>query len=162
MNVEIVSQPRRCIVGFKTEAPLRDLGRLVPEAWLKLVAELDRIHRKVEAEVFYGIFPESDQLHDGRSGLYTYWVGVEVEELEAVPQGMEAVTIPAQRYAMTTCRGPAEDIWRAYGRVREWLRAEGWTTNADSFGFERYDSRRQRVTPPYQLFDFDIYKPLKD
>lgn len=87
----------------------------------------------------------SDQLRGGQNGVYTYWVGTEVKKLDKVPHGMSTLTIPGQTYALTTIRGGADQIDSTYIALVQWIQAPGRATNPNSFGFNRYDNRRQKV-----------------
>lgn len=40
--------------------------------------------------------------------------------------------------------------------------AQVMQSDSNAWSFERYDDRRQPVTPPYEHFDYDIFKPLKE
>lgn len=148
------------LVAIKIVGRRSELSHRVPPAWLELVRRSDEIPDKVDSNMFYGVFPESDQVQGGQSGVFTYWVGTEVKVFGRVPSGMCTLTVPGQTYAMATVRGGAEQIDPTYIGLGRWIGDRGHGTNPESFGFERYDTRRQPVTPPYEHFDYDIFKPL--
>lgn len=76
--------------------------------------------------------------------------------------GMHALVIPARRYATTTCIGDVDAIERAYAELARWITENGLHADRAGLGLERYDVRRQRPTPPYDRFDYDILRPLAD
>jgi len=57
-------------------------------------------------------------------------------------------------------RGTAEALDAAYMGLSRWLQAQGRRSAPGAFVLERYDQRRQRVTPPYERFDDDLLTPL--
>lgn len=98
---------------------------------------------------------ESDQ-----DGDYTYFIGEEVESLDAIPEGFEALTIPAQDYAkFTTEPAPMPDV------VRDaWFSI--WKMTDKDFGgkrryatdFEIYDERAS----DHQNIVMDLYIGLEE
>lgn len=158
--MEIVALGELKLVAIKVVGRRSELSERVPVAWVDLVNRLDAIAHKVDPDLFYGIFPEAHQANDGENGIHTYWVGTEVSQFGTLLPGMESLTIPAQSYAMATVRGGHDQIVTTYTELFGQLRAQGLATNLGSYGFERYDQRRAPVTPPYERFDYDIFKPL--
>ncbi|PTL76730.1 GyrI-like domain-containing protein [Vitiosangium sp. GDMCC 1.1324] len=161
MDVREVSRGEIKLVGLEVVGRRQELSQRVPMAWLELTRGLEAIRHKVDPALFYGVSPESDHLHGGQSGVYSYWVATEVSAFESVPATMTTLLVPAQRYAVTTCKGGAEQIEPTYIGLAQWLAASGSKTRADAYAFELYDVRRQRPTPPYERFDYDIYRPLE-
>ncbi|MGE5591708.1 MAG: GyrI-like domain-containing protein [Bacillota bacterium] len=160
MDVSLVTLDEIKLVAIKVVGRRSELSHRVPLAWLDLVNYLDAIPHKVSPDLFYGVFPESDHLNDGQNGVHTYWVGTHVNLIGEVPLGMSTLTIPAQTYVTATVQGGVEQIEATYLALGRWLKGNGRRTNPDAYGFERYDNRRQKVTPPYERFDYDIFKPL--
>ena len=72
------------------------------------------------------------------AGNYTYIMGSFVTSLAAVPEGMKARNVPAQKYAMFTVKGSGKHIiefWRN-------LWSKQWTfERAFTFDYELYDER---------------------
>ncbi|HWI61139.1 MAG TPA: GyrI-like domain-containing protein [Symbiobacteriaceae bacterium] len=161
MEASLVTLNEIKLVAMKVVGRRSELSHRVPPAWLELVRRMNEIPDKVDPHLFYGVFPEADHLQGGQNGVFTYWVGTEVTEFGPVPSGMTTLTLPGQTYAMATVRGGAEQIDPIYIGLGGWIGEQGRATNPEGFGFERYDSRRQPVTPPYERFDYDIFKPLQ-
>jgi AraC family transcriptional regulator len=95
---------------------------------------------------------------DGAEGEgITYVAAVEVERIDAVPEGMVALTLPARRYAVWTHRGPIstfpDTVKQVFGR---WL-AESKLPHAQAPDFEWYDDR---FDPATEQGEIDIYVPL--
>lgn len=160
MEISLVTLDEIKIVAIKVVGRRSELSHRVPMAWLDLVNRLDMIPNKVNPDLFYDAYPETDHLTDGVNGIHTNYVGTQVSDFSDLPAGMVSLTIPARTYATVTVRGGADQIYPTYLSVSQWLREHGRRTDPEAFGFERYDNRRQRVTPPYDRFDYDIFKPL--
>lgn len=160
MNPQIITVPALQIVAIKVVGRHSELSHRVPIAWLDLTNRLDQIPHKVDPTVFYGLFPESDQLNDGQNGVFTYWVGTAVSEFADLPEGMVTLTVPEQRYVVATVKGDKEAITQAYTGLFGWLKEQRQQTAADRLGFELYETDRMAIVPPYDHFDYDIYKPL--
>ncbi|WP_437603069.1 hypothetical protein WMF28_15730 [Sorangium sp. So ce590] len=52
------------------------------------------------------------------------------------------------RIARALCRG-----------LSRWIEAQGKRADAQALCIERYDERRQEVTPPCERFDYEVWKP---
>lgn len=160
MKVSVVSRGELTLVGLKVVGRRSELSHRVPLAWARLVASLNTISHAVHPDVLYGVFPESDHQREGDDGVYSYGVCVEVGQQGTLPDGMSAWVLPPSAYAMGTVKGDASAINATYLRLAEWVAEQGWTTDTRACCFERYEQHRQRVTPPYEHFDYDIFKPL--
>jgi predicted transcriptional regulator YdeE len=161
MNIREVSRGDLTLVGIPVVAPFQELGQRVPSAWRELLNQVKDLPHRVDPELFYGVFRDPEPSREGQPALYTYWVTTEVSAREALPPGLSALSVPARRYAVMTCQGGPERIQPAYLALAEWITAKGYRPRPESLGLELYDARRQRLTPPYEAFDFDIYKPLE-
>lgn len=160
MNVSVVSREEIKLVGLKVVGRRSELSHRVPLAWTELIARLPSIPNIVNREVFHGVSPESDFLRGHSDGVHTYSVCVEVATLDSVPEGMSPWVLPPREYAMSRVQGDASAIDAAYLGLARWMAETGRKTDAQAYSLERYDVTRQRVTPPYERFDYDILKPL--
>jgi predicted transcriptional regulator YdeE len=160
MNVSVVSLGEIRLVGLKVVGRRSELSHRVPMAWLELVSRLESIPHVVDRDVFHGAFLEGDHLGASADGVYTYWACTEVRGAETPPDGLLSLVLPARTYATAHVQGTAAAIDATYVALAQWLEAQGRRTDADAYGLERYDQRKQRVTPPYERFDYDILKPL--
>ncbi|WP_437585831.1 GyrI-like domain-containing protein [Sorangium sp. So ce1000] len=160
MNVSVVTRGELRLVGIKVVGRRSELSHRVPLAWLELVDRLESVPHRVERSVLYGAFPESDHRRASNDGVYTYWVCTEVSTSGALPEGMQPLVIPARTYAIARVEGTAEAIEATYLGLSRWIEAQGKRADAWAWCLERYDERRQRVTPPYERFDYEVWKPL--
>lgn len=155
MDVRIVEVESKKLVCIRVVGRRQELSHRAPLAWIELVENLDSIEHRAEPDVFYGAFAEADHSGDGH---YRYWVGVEVSTFGARPPSMVELEIPGGAFAVATIRGGADRIDPAYRATSELLASRGI---GGPYGFERYDTRRQRPTPPYEGFDYDVYRPVE-
>lgn len=162
MGITVVALGGMRIAAIKVIGRQSELSHRVPMAWLELKRRAPEIAGIVDPGRFYGVFPEFDQLENGANGVFTYWVGIQVADSSAIPEGFETLAIPSRNYASTTVQGGGERIQATYLELARWLRENGRRTDRDSLGFELYDETRQKVTPPYERFDYEIYRPLAD
>jgi hypothetical protein len=54
-------------------------------------------------------------------------------------------------------QGEPGAIDASYTRLYRWIADHALATDPDAWSLERYDQRRQKVTPPYLRFDYDIF-----
>ena len=112
----------------------------------------DQIPSRIHPGVTYCIYTDYESDHHGN---YTYFIGEEVNSFASVPDDLETVTIPAQKYAKFTngpgsmpdvIRKPWEQIWQMtpadFGGKRRYLT-----------DFEIYDERSR----DHQNVILDIY-----
>ncbi|NVJ17516.1 GyrI-like domain-containing protein [Myxococcus sp. AM010] len=160
MNVSIVSRGEIKLVGIKVVGRRSELSHRVPLAWLELLSRVDGLPGVVDRDLFHGCVPGSDHEQPGADPVYRYWVTTEVRDLDAVTDGLQTLMIPARDYAMTPVQGTADAINAAYSRLAAWLQAQGRRSEPAAYVLERYDQRRQPVTPPYERFDYELLTPL--
>ncbi|MEK8127720.1 GyrI-like domain-containing protein [Paenibacillus filicis] len=83
------------LVGLRVVCPGDQYAIEIPKATLQLENRLNEISCVANPEGFIGAFvvEELSEADDG------YWVCVEVDEFGHIPEGMDSLTIPAQKYA---------------------------------------------------------------
>ncbi|WP_437730431.1 GyrI-like domain-containing protein [Sorangium sp. So ce1335] len=161
MMVSVVTRGEIRLAGIKVVGRRSELSHRVPLAWIELVDRLDSVPHLVDRRVFHGAFPESDHQRAGNDGVYTYWACAEVSEGGALPEGLQPLVLPARTYAVARVEGTAEAIEATYVGLARWVEAQGRRVDAQASCLERYDERRQKVTPPYERFDYEVWKPLE-
>jgi len=161
MPVTVVSLDAMKLVGLKVVGRRSELSHRVPLAWTELLARLDDLPHRVAPNIFYGVSPESDYLGDGADAVYTYWVCTEVSRCDTVAPGLATLHVAPATYAMARVVGAAEAIEPTYRGLAAWLAGHGRLTDGAAYSLERYDARKQPVTPPYTTFDYEVLKPLR-
>lgn len=111
--MELIEKETLILVGLPVAAHWRDLWVEMPKAWRTLFSRVDEIpHRTSEALVDASLHQEGE--------YYKQLVGARVSRVEHLPEGMEAVEIPAQRYLHHRHEGSLADIAQTFGRMYEW------------------------------------------
>ena len=159
MEVSSIRFEERKLVGIRVIGRRQELSHRVPLAWLDLVRMAPRIANRVDENVYYGVFVDVDHAGDGH---YRYWVATEVSSFGERPAELVELTIPAGIFASVTIEGGAERIDQAYVALAQAIAGAGGPAAASGYGFERYDVRRQAPTPPYERFDYDVFRPIED
>lgn len=67
------------------------------------------------------VFPDGANQVADPSAKFTKWAVVQVEDLDSVPEGMEAYTIDGGLYAVFQHNGPATDLSTVMYIFQEWL-----------------------------------------
>lgn len=129
----------------------------IPELWTRFAPRMYEIPHRSGVNTF-GVCVDADPASVDEVG-FTYVAGVEVERIDAVPEGMIALTIPAGTYAVFTHSG---HIARLSDTVKQiwgvWLPASPYR-HVSRPDFEAYDSRWDPTTG---LGEIDIYVPIAD
>jgi predicted transcriptional regulator YdeE len=149
----LVSLYGKYIVGWEVRTSNRDESSpdtaRIPPVWDRAREEnLGAIIRdQREPGVMLGAYTryQSDD-----KGPYSLIVGVEVEDLDNIPQGMTGITVLAQEYAVFTAVGEMPqaviDGWTA---VWKYFSDNTVLTRVFSTDFERYDSAKPGVIEIY-------------
>ncbi|WP_374056833.1 GyrI-like domain-containing protein [Rossellomorea sp. FM04394] len=122
------------LVGFRVVCPGDQYIIEIPKAAAKLRERVDEIQHSVDKQVQLGAFVAEDATAD----LDGYWVGVEVEKIEAIPLGMVSLTIPSQTYVSTFYQGTNHGIRDAYRDMHEWTELNGYARRRDLWHIERF------------------------
>lgn len=129
----------------------------IPELWTRFVARLDEIPFRHGTDT-YGLCVDADPAGGEEAG-FTYVAGVEVARIDAIPDGMMALTVPAGRYAVFTHRGHIsrlpDTVKQIWGR---WLPASPYR-HVRRPDFEHYDARWD---PQTGLGEIDVWVPIAE
>lgn len=128
----------------------------IGQLWGRFVARIDEIPGRVGMAT-YGVcrtLPGSA----AESERFTYIAGVEVETLEAIPDGMTGVDMPACTYAVFAYNGGlGEELPKTMQYIfGDWLPNSDFEISGDDF--EYYDDRFNPVTGKGTFY---IYLPVK-
>ena len=151
MQPRIVAKERFHVVGLSGRFVPFDSR--IPELWSRFVPRIDEVPLRRGGHTLGVCIDDA-----GGEGI-TYVAAVEVERIDAVPDGMIALSVPARRYAVRTHRGSIarlpDTMKQVFGR---WL-AESKLPHAQAPDFEWYDDRFDPVSDEGEV---DIYVPLAD
>ena len=101
------------VAGYYVVAPLEELSAKVPaarERVLERVPEVDGRTGEHLLSVSLGV----------EDGVYTQFVGVEVEAGASRPEGMERLDLPSARWVRFDHHGVVQDIGSSFYTMRQW------------------------------------------
>ncbi|MGZ9585272.1 GyrI-like domain-containing protein [Paenibacillus marinisediminis] len=159
MNISLVTRPEMTAAVIQTEQNGFDVRR----GWRYIQTLLQDHPNRTSMDYGFVFVPEWQWV----TGVNMLWVGVEVNSTDALPAGVETITIPARDYAKITVKGDRIHSERAYVALNSWFGRQGYTrdTSEGSIGFEA--NRLHPINPfdipadKIQSFDYDIYAPIK-
>lgn len=156
MEPRIVRRPAFLVVGMAGRFTTATTSR-IPELWERFAPRMaDVPHRRGTHTL--GVCVDADPGTIDDAG-FTYVAGVEVERVGDLPDGMIALTLPANAYAVFTHAGHLsrlpDTVKQVWGR---WLPALRYR-HVTAPDFELYDERFDPVTGDGEM---DIYVPVAD
>lgn len=129
----------------------------IPALWERFVARMEEIEGRKDEDVSYGLCTPCVPGPDGTEE-FTYTAAVEVEALDAVPDGFVGFTVPAQTYARFTHTGHISDIDKTIDAIWGTALRANLLQPTGGIEFERYDDRWDGATGTGPV---DIYVPVK-
>lgn len=155
MQGRIITKESFQIVGVSWTGPYT-MTRELPNLWKLFVGRVNEIPHQVRPGVF--ISPCHDRVTD-----LTCYIGVEVKTADQLPEGMIALTVPTQRYALFTHRGPINSAPATYQRAWKWIEKMGYQKDYSTLGLEVYDHRYNPAIHDPDAVDnaYDICIPIK-
>lgn len=109
MKHRIASLAEKKLVGKRLNMSLADAK--IGELWRSFMPEHKRIRNKVNQNfISLSVYPPGYFSDFHPSHRFERWAAVEVEDLEEVPEGMEAIVVPAGAYAVFLHKGPAAEF----------------------------------------------------
>lgn len=139
---------RNEVEGYHLQAPRWEVGRErliaglqarftaetrveIPKLWERFDQLRSKLSNTVGAEAF-GVCRACDEQG------FEYLAGVEVKAGAELPEGVESMLLPAQRYAIFTHHGPAPELSHTFNAIHsKWLPNSGHRP-AQAPSFERY------------------------
>ncbi len=123
---EIYEQPRMTLVGLRTvfysvDSEKNNIGAQLPPLWQAFLPRLQDVAHGVPDRCYGVVRQESED-----SDRLEYHAAIEVSQVDALPQGMVSLEVPAAAYAKFTHRGPAQHVDRTVSYVYStWLAQSG-------------------------------------
>lgn len=143
--------PEFTLIGISArtnnKAEIEGNGKIVPSLQRYFGDQLfDKIPARKKSGTTFCVYTHYESDH---TGDYTYFVGEEVSAVDQIPEGMERLVIPAQRYVkFTNGPGPMPAI------VQEpWFKI--WHMNDDELGGTR------RYLADFEVYDERAANPLR-
>jgi predicted transcriptional regulator YdeE len=121
----------------------------IPKAALALQNRIKDIRNVISPDQQIGAFivDASSNNEDG------YWICVEVEKFENIPDGMVSLTVPPQKYAVMTHDGPNHEIRNSYEILHEWIRENHYKRVLNTWHLELFHAYKNNDQLKVELFD---------
>jgi len=156
MEPRIVRLPAFHVVGMAGRFTPATTSH-IPLLWERFVPYMDRIPYRRGSHTL-GVCVDADPSTIEQDG-FTYVAGVEVERIGDVPEGLMALTVPANAYAVFTHTGHIayfpDTVKQVWGR---WLPASRYR-HVPAPDLEWYD---ERWNPETGEGEIDVYVPVAD
>ena len=149
-KVEICEKKAFAVVGIEMRTTNQNQKSLfqIPQFWQKFYQEriVGKIPEAVSSDIIYAVYSDYDE-----RGYYSTLLGVEVPIHSIIPEGLDYITVPSQRYAMIRAKGPLpHSIPKAWEHVFDHSFSPTRSFRVD---FEVYDARSRRL----QGAEVDLY-----
>jgi predicted transcriptional regulator YdeE len=152
---KIIERPSIRVAGFEFTAPytaFSEVEVLAPRLWLELLRRRAEIPY-VNSNIRLG-------LAQNRTDDFTYYVTLEVEHFENIPDDFIQMHIPSRTYALFTHYGSLdrEHVHSTYYSIYKWLDRNRYEQDKEALNIEHFDERFQ---PNSRNNQYDIYIPIK-
>lgn len=148
------------LVGIRGTTTLRE-NRL-PDIWRNFNSRIEEIKNRVEGVRGYGVCevdPDFNINEFDDNTLSTHFIGVEVNSIDELPEGMEAKVLCGGKYAIFSHKGKMNTLPMTYDYIwGTWVLCSGFEVDQRD-DFEFYDERF--LGPDNGLSEFFIYIPVK-
>ena len=106
--IEMVESEAICLLGYMGNT--RKGFFVIPGLWHKLHRIKDRLPNRICMDYLVGLNDYSKNFSfEERQPSFDYYASVEVSVLKQIPNRMQAITLPAGKYAVFTFRGKSQD-----------------------------------------------------
>ncbi len=137
------------LVGFRILCPGEQYVNEIPKATLQLSERISEISNVINPFQQIGAFVVEDET-DKEDG---YWICVEVNEYEDIPDDMITLTVPSQRYAVVRHKGPNNKIRNAYEDLHKWIEENNYLRLTNKWHLEKFNSWTDIEEVDVELFD---------
>lgn len=111
----------------------------IPALWQRFIQTEGSIPHKTDDHIIFGVYTKYASDYRGE---YSLLVSCEVNRLEDVPEGMQAMTLAAGKYLMFVAEGGMpQALVATWGQVWEYFSGEGEHKRAYTTDYERHDMR---------------------
>jgi predicted transcriptional regulator YdeE len=136
------------LVGFRVQCSGEQYINEIPKASIRLNERISEIKYVTKPSLQFGAFVvDSCSKEDG------YWVCVEVQKYEDIPDDMVSLTIPSQRYAVLRYKGPNYRIKDTYTNLHQWIEQNKYKRLKDKWHLEIFYSFRDTENVDVELLD---------
>lgn len=151
MQPTVLERPGFTVIGM--EAIFREDEDGYAQLWQRFIPREHEVTGKIDPAVSYGVcIPQAD-------GTLRYITGFEVSEDTIVPEAMTRFQVPAQRYAVFTHTGTAQQISTSFQVIHDHLLADHGLQAEHGVDLERYDARFDDPFDPAS--QMELYIPVR-
>lgn len=152
MEPKVVWKTSFTIVGLKWSDHQLNDGVGIPDHWNRFMSRAHEVIGRTNTNEFYGIgMPE-------QSGEFHYVAGFEASR-EHIPDGMVAITVPEQTYALISHTGSLVHIWETREIIYSTLLPKHGLIPTSGILYELYDNRFRG--PHHPETQIDLYVPIE-
>lgn len=137
------------LVGFRVLCDGDQYINEIPKASLALKDRIMEIKHIISPDQQIGAFIV-DAASENEDG---YWVCVQVDKYEDIPEDMVSLTVPPQKYAMIQHEGPNNDIRNSYDKLHEWIMKNNYKRILNKWHIERFLDFENKDQLKVQLYD---------
>ncbi|MEK3981538.1 GyrI-like domain-containing protein [Psychrobacillus sp. FSL K6-2836] len=148
-NRSVTELPELKLVGFRVLCPGNQYAVEIPKASLKLSERINEIRNVVNPSQQIGAFVVENET-ENEDG---YWISVEVTKYENIPNGMVALSVPSQRYAVVRHKGSNNEIKDAYEELHKWIEKSNYQRITNTWHLEKFNTWNDTENVDVELFD---------
>ena len=137
------------LVGFRVLCAGEQYIVEIPLAVRKLDERVNEIKHVADSTVQIGAFVVDTEKEEEDG----YWICVEVNEYENIPEGMETLSIPSQNYALWNYKGANLEITGAYEELHHWIAGKNYKRLTGKWHLEIFYSWRDTDNIDVTLLD---------
>ncbi|PFG12069.1 GyrI-like domain-containing protein [Bacillus sp. es.036] len=133
-DVHIETLDELYLVGIRVRCPAEEYLSEIAQAAKQLEDRMDEISYVINPTEQMGAFVVEASSEDEEG----YWVSYQVLKVEHVPEGMVAITITSQTYAVMKHMGSNKAILHTYDELHNWIEKSSWTRRLSAWHLERF------------------------
>lgn len=138
MEVNIEAKGPILIVGMAISTLLKDVGTAGPALHAEFEQRKKEITNRINPSLAYAVSIDPPNYDDDRDE-FRLVLGVEVDNLDHVPSGMESMEIPSSTYASVIKTGHS-----TFGSLMKWIRESDYELT-DTYSIEVEDATKESV-----------------
>ena len=152
MEPKIFTRRAMEIVGL--ELPKGEMSSYILQLWVKLNSKIASIPNQVNSHLLYGIY-KGEKVKDKIE--YTYLVGVEVKDIEKIPEGLSLWKIYPAECVVFFPHGHIGKVVQTYKEMKDWFETSEYEPVDEGYILEIYNTQ-QDLNENYIV---EIWKELK-
>lgn len=159
MKYKVVDSEEILVIGFKADANFQNISEITPQLARQFMPRLNEVKsRKDSFTLSLQNYKRFDFKNFNPNEMFDKWIGAEVTSLDAVPQGMQPLTISSGRYLVIDFKGSVSDFIELWQKVHS-----SWLPNSE---YELDDRPHfERLSPSYnpmqEVNEEEIWIPIK-